>query len=319
MKRISTRLLQIPILTALSMIYFSASAEQYKSMIRYDRVWECYCDGYGPGLTVKCMRFAGTEEINGKIYHKIETFRKTFPEIDYNANTWSHDNYVDGMHQHEGYLREENGVAYTLTICGKDNLTVYDGRFDPAYGPLFIPGKQEPNDNEVVFEIPVYDFNQKPGESYEGASFCTGVSHPCTFTVIRDEDIEINGEKYRRICLDTGEVTGNQDYYGQEVIEGIGATEYGCLNYHELYDRPTMIWAQNYFTRLLDLDGNVLYNPHPDPMFDISYGSFETPDGVDIIDNSSISAPLYDILGRRISTPAPGQLYIQDGKKHIAK
>ena len=30
-------------------------------------------------------------------------------------------------------------------------------------------------------------------------------------------------------------------------------------------------------------------------------------------------APLYDILGRRIANPAPGQLYIQDGKKHIAK
>ena len=30
-------------------------------------------------------------------------------------------------------------------------------------------------------------------------------------------------------------------------------------------------------------------------------------------------APLYDILGRRIANPAPGQLYIQGGKKHIAK
>ncbi|MDE6379440.1 MAG: hypothetical protein K2L11_03135, partial [Muribaculaceae bacterium] len=30
-------------------------------------------------------------------------------------------------------------------------------------------------------------------------------------------------------------------------------------------------------------------------------------------------APIYDMLGRRISTPAPGQLYIQGGKKYIAK
>ncbi|MDE7409290.1 MAG: hypothetical protein K2N09_04640 [Muribaculaceae bacterium] len=28
---------------------------------------------------------------------------------------------------------------------------------------------------------------------------------------------------------------------------------------------------------------------------------------------------IYDILGRRIASPAPGQLYIQGGKKHIAK
>lgn len=32
-----------------------------------------------------------------------------------------------------------------------------------------------------------------------------------------------------------------------------------------------------------------------------------------------IDAPRYDILGRRITSPAPGQLYIRAGKKHIAK
>ncbi|MDE7410131.1 MAG: hypothetical protein K2N09_08935 [Muribaculaceae bacterium] len=302
---------------------FSASAEEYKSMIRYDRVWECYSDGYGSGLTVKCMRFVGAEEINGKEYHKIETFRKIFPEIDYSNNTWIHDNYVDGLHEHEGYLREENGMVYTLIVCAKDNLPVYDGRFDTAYGPLFIPGKYEPNDNEVLFEMPVYDFTIKRGELYNGMSFCKGDSHLCAFTVIRDENIDIKGEDYRKICLVSGDLTENldyKDYNGEEIIEGIGATEYGCLNYHELNDRPAMIWAHNYFTRLLDLDGNVLYNPRPYAMFDISYESFQTPDNVEAITTSvELATPLYDILGRRIVSPAPGQLYIQGGKKHIAK
>ena len=30
-------------------------------------------------------------------------------------------------------------------------------------------------------------------------------------------------------------------------------------------------------------------------------------------------APIYDILGRRILAPVPGQLYIQNGRKHIAR
>lgn len=47
--------------------------------------------------------------------------------------------------------------------------------------------------------------------------------------------------------------------------------------------------------------------------------------GIDLSEVKSLTsqeeayAPLYDILGRRIAEPAPGQLYIQGGKKHIAR
>ena len=294
---------------------FSANAEEYKSMIRYDRVWECYSDGQDSGLVVKCMKFVGTEEINGKEYHRIETFRKTFPKYDHLDRTFSYDNYVDGLNQHEGYLREEGGVVYTLVIC-----YLYESpEYSFEYGPLFIPGKNEPDDNEVIVEIPVYDFTHKNGESYSGMSFCTGISHTCAFSINRDETIEIGGEMYRKICMLPDELKGNEYWYGEEVVEGIGATTHGCLNYHELKLRPTQIWAQNYFNRLLDLNGNVVYNPKPDLAYNVEYDSFQTPDGVCIVSDSVDTAPLYDILGRRIANPAPGQLYIQDGKKHIAK
>ncbi len=295
---------------------FSASAGEYKSMIRYDRVWECYSDGHDdPDCVVKCMKFVGTEEINGKEYHKIETFRKTFPRYDQFTKTYSYDNYVDGLNQHEGYLREEDGVVYTLVIC-------YPYEFpesDIDYGPLFIPGKNEPEDNEVIVEIPVYDFTRKQGDCYGGMSFCMQTSQPCIFTVIRDDNIEIEGETYRKICLFPDEVKENEYLYGEEVVEGIGSIEHGCLNYHELEARPTMRWAQNYFNRLLDLDGNVIYNPFPSLAFEIQYENFRIPDGVSITEHSEDTAPLYDILGRRITEAAPGQLYIQRGKKHIAK
>ncbi len=50
----------------------------------------------------------------------------------------------------------------------------------------------------------------------------------------------------------------------------------------------------------------------------ISYGSFVSK--VESVNGAEVSdAPIYDILGRQIANPAPGQLYIQAGKKHIAK
>ncbi|MDE5871152.1 MAG: hypothetical protein K2H22_04290 [Muribaculaceae bacterium] len=273
---------------------FSASAEEYRSMIRYDRVWECISDGHDdPDLVVKCMKFVGTEEINGKEYYKIETFRKTFPKYDPVAKTYGYDSYVDGLNQHEGYLREESGMAYTLIVCQRDHLPDCLGEdYNNRYGPLYIPGKNEPGDNEVIVEIPIYDFTYKKGQSYAVMSFCMGYSASCVFTVDHDENIDIGGEEYRKIYLLHEGMEKNEHWYGEEIVEGVGAVEYGCLNYHEFHDRPTMRWAQNYFNRLLDLDGNVLYDPR-NTLYDIEYDSFNTPDGVEGSEEIAIEAPVY--------------------------
>ena len=212
----------------------SASAEEYKSMIRYDRVWECISEDHDdPDLVVKCIKFVGMEEINGKAYHKISTFRKTFPKYDQSTMTYNYDNYVDGLNQHEGYLREDNGMAYTLIICRRDHLPDCLGEDDDnRYGPLYIPGKNEPEDNEVIVEIPVYDFTNKQGHSYIGMSFCMEYSVSCAFTVNRVENIEIDGEKYRKISLLPDGMEENDCWYGEEIVEGIGSIDNGCLNYH---------------------------------------------------------------------------------------
>lgn len=296
----------------------SVKAEEYKSMIRYDRVWECISDGDDdPDLVVKCMKFFETEVINGKEYHGIMTFRKTFPKYDYNTNTYSYDNYIDGLNQHEGYLRMEDGVAYTLIVCEKDNLPVYNGIDDfHLYGPLYIPGKYEPGEDEVLIEIPVYDFTYGQGQSYVGMSFRMENSHFSRFTVNHIENIEIEGENHRKISLLPGDSKENKYWAGEEIVEGVGAIEFGCLNYHELVSRPAMRWCQNYFNRLLDLKGNVIYGPNP--IYEIQYDGFLSPNDVTVTDQlETIAAPIYDILGRRIVNPVPGQLYIQGGKKYI--
>jgi hypothetical protein len=68
------------------------------------------------------------------------------------------------------------------------------------------------------------------------------------------------------------------------------------------------------FNNLYDKDGNVLYGG--------SNRSVPDPNGVDAIitdsDNAE-SAPMYDLMGRRITSPAKGQIYIQNGKKFIGQ
>ena len=213
----------------------------------------------------------------------------------------------------------EDGVAYTLIVCEKDNLPVYNGIEDfHKYGPLYVPGKYEPGEDEVLIEIPVYDFTYGQGQSYVGMSFCMGDSHFSMFKVNHIENIEIDGENHRKISLLPGDDKENNYWAGEEIVEGVGAIEFGCLNYHELVSRPTMRWCQNYFNRLLDLEGNVIYGPNP--YYEIQYDGFLITDDVTATDQlETIPAPIYDMMGRRISTPTAGQLYIQGGKKYIAR
>lgn len=53
---------------------------------------------------VKYMKFDGTEEINGKTYHRIVTFRKAIMERKYDPVFDTYE-YIDGLCEIEGYMR----------------------------------------------------------------------------------------------------------------------------------------------------------------------------------------------------------------------
>ena len=301
MKRISTRIFQLALLSVLLSTAVSASADEYKPMIRYDRVWECLnLEGVGvyKRLYIKCMRFDGVEEINGKTYHRIVTFRKS-------TKLGEAYDIQDDVFEHEGFLREDNGVVYTLIDeCG--------GRY--------IPSMEASAQNTDLTEVILYDFNRKVGEEYEGWTSSFDVDK-CLFRVISESTIDIDGETCRSI-----EIASIDPYEGNLMpshtfIEGIGASEYGCLNYHEYSAMRTGMWCRNSINRVFDMDGNVIFKCLDGCQYeDLQYGPFSATDGVvSITSQTDTDAPLYDILGRRIANPAPGQLYIQGGKKHIAK
>ena len=101
------------------------------------------------------------------------------------------------------------------------------------------------------------------------------------------------------------------------IIEGIGIVDYGGLFYLETYEHTSGHNNYNGFICCLDPDGNILYPQ--DYRGELPGGGLPSV-GVERISptENGYDAPRYDILGRRISEPVPGQMYIQGGKKKIA-
>lgn len=288
--------------TALLSAALSAAAEEYKSMIRYDRVWECVSTRWFDN-TVYYMRFDGTEEINGKTYHKLVTFRKAGFDWKDNGKTLFTYDVSDDIIEHEGYMREENGVVYTLIANdGAENP-------DSWSGTLYIPTNDNSDYPDVTEEI-IYDFNCKEGDSYDGISYLMCMAQKESFTVESIDKVEIDGEECRRF-----EITNRYCDKLYPVIEGVGAVVEGCLNCHEFLDAPTFPWGHHFLNRVFNNEGDVLYRT-PVDCLDIP----NSLSGVDAVSDIRIKNPgMYDIYGRRITAPAPGQMYIKDGKKHIAR
>ncbi len=265
MTRLSTIILKSRILFFFCFFlstFISVYADEYKSMIRYDRVWECYSthDGKDYGA-VKCMRFDGTEEINGKIYHRIVTFKRSHL-LSYDQDTGEATYETEDCLEHEGYMREEAGRVYTLVekfhweYAGDDDWNEYI---------LYIPESFESVSNPECEECLLYDMNVMEGDYYDCMSFIEELGWNDSFKVLNVSYTEIGDENCKKmyVCwkynVKSFEEYDKPYYWANPIVEGIGAVDKGCLNYHEFMDYPTRMYAHNYFCRLLDMGGKVIY------------------------------------------------------------
>ncbi|MDE6480877.1 MAG: hypothetical protein K2L45_11490 [Muribaculaceae bacterium] len=276
----------------------SVKAEEYKSMIRYDRVWE-HISVYWDDNTVYYTKFDDAEEINGKTYHPLVSFRKENYSQDEEGKSHLLD-VDDNYFQHEGYLREEDGKVYTL-------ITDVERSDYGLHGHLYIPNGSDAHPADLE-EMLIYDFTCKEGESYRGLVTNGYYVDETTYKVKSAKFIEIDGEQHRCLVVSPEEYN---EYLELPMVEGIGiASEYGCLTTINT-DMPTFPCMDHIFSCVLDMDGKEVYRRG------------EGLSGIPIIgsmaDQSEETAPIYDVYGRRISAPAPGQLYIQGGKKFIAR
>ena len=236
MKKISTCIYKLTLLLSFLSLAFFASAEEYKSMIRYDRVWECVSFENGDDV-VKCMKFDGAEDINGKVYHKLISFKKALRIFDPEEGLWGYD-IDDCVYQHEGYLRESDGVVYTLIkVCD-------DSQFPDCVGTQYIPQDNFSIPNtENLREHVLYDFNREIGDCYEALTFVGPgdySGHACVvqFQVTMENIVDIDGVDYRSMqvaCIDQND---GLSLTSHTYLEGIGAVDDGSLNYHEFYTQP---------------------------------------------------------------------------------
>ena len=305
MKRISTRILSIAFLFTLLSSTFSASAEEPMSLIRQDRVWLC-TSLYLWENTAKYMKFMESKEFMDKTYTRVSTIKKV--TWDYGMTNIRIEEDID---ETEAWMREENGKVYLL-LDGWD----YYPYADPAT-------------STDLYEGLLYDFNAEDGSTYEGISqyrseddegwYREGLYHVSGTGTETVGDVE--ARSWNVWFSPDQEESEDIPTLLYRIVEGVGIVDYGCLYYLETFDHTSGHKFYNGFYCCMDLDGNILYPRDYDE--DLPGGGLPSSVravGIDA-DNGAeaCDAPLYDLLGRRISAPVPGQLYIQGGRKHIAK
>ncbi len=255
------------------------SAADYKPMIRYDRVWENFSYNY-EGDLVKCVKFDGTEEIGGKTYHKLIAFKNTVRKYDSTLGRYVFSTPED-VYKPEGYMREEDGIVYTL-VRENDKYSI---------GALYTcPDDLEEGD--IITEKVIYNFNVSAGDVFNMYSFIMRNGLPNQFKVFSTELVDIAGEECKKIDFGPGfsGIDGDMHFYNQySMIEGIGASYYGCLNYTEFIGQPTKIWYYNYIIRVFDMAGNVIYSSG-DICDGLDYGSFCSVDKIAEKSSLTISA-----------------------------
>ena len=284
----------------MSSLSFSLSAEEYGSMIRQDRVWLCSSWERGEH-TAKYMKFMDSKDFMDKTYTRVSTIKKV---------TWDNNmtNIIieEDIDETEAWMREENGKVYLL-LEGWDTDHNVSGSSTGLYEGL------------------LYDFNAEDGSSYEGiAQYRSYENDPGWYYEgsyhVSSVGTETVGDKEVKCWNVRFSLKGSEELSPQiyRIVEGIGIIEYGGLFYLETYEHTSGgSHFYNIFDCCMDMDGNILYpKDFKDELPGGGLTSSVTAVGMEI---PAQNTPLYDVLGRRITEPAPGQLYIRNGKKFVGK
>ena len=272
----------------------------YVPTVREDRVW-CYQGHWGPMIDYELhyIHFDGTAEVGGKTYHKGVLFKSA--KYDYVGN----DTFVF-MNETERdvimyYLREEDGKVYQLQHLDNSRYP------DRVGGPL--PENLNPDD---YCEGILYDWTLMEGDVFV-PEIDGGGGYDGDMVVEYGDEITIDGEECR--------VMGFSSFYPFVVneypfIEGIGCTYNGTVGHYYFvmlagggyYSEPDI---DSYLKCVYNGEGKLIYGEE-----------VKLADGVnDIITDKAddADAPVYDLMGRRVTNPLPGSVYIRDGRKFIGR
>lgn len=287
-------------LTVLLLALVSCLSASSQDLFHKDWIWNYQVlDWYYDADYRFSMAFGNEVEINGKLWHEFKTISSQCCLRDYETGIFYEDEYFDLPCVKCYYVREENGCWYTL--CRK--------------GGSYIESSEEFQNSTEFGERLIYDFNCQPGESFIAMEY----QMMC--------ETEIVVHKTFMVCIDGTErrgLTYSWHGFGENspliIIEGIdpswgilcglnAALEAGTgfVAHPNMPEHGLSPGLQN----VVDEYGNVIFEDLEDVII-TNITSVTEEQNCDW--NSK-----YDFFGREISNPAPGTIYIQSGRKYIAK
>lgn len=146
---------------------------------------------------------------------------------------------------------------------------------------------------------PTYDFSAKVNEKLETFTY-DGLLRPFegySQYITNDDLIRVRGKEWHRLTID------NNGYW----VEGIGSPG----NTAQLTDFIQSGPGPSSSLIEVQQDGEVIFTAED---FNAE------PCGVDdVVVETEAEGPIYDTMGRQVETPQPGQLYIRNGRKFIAR
>lgn len=328
MKKISIYL--IPRITSLILsLLIPLVSYSFVSMIQHDRLWQYSGSAGWDGSVYHTMRFQGEVEFLGKSYSVFTRINTKIYKYDKDTQLkylYSDIDFTDNGLKY--FIREEDGKTYAIAYF-EDSADLSDGTIfyttRPASSSLF-----ESVGDGLFGEVLIYDttlpdrslINLPNIESSGSPSFMLE-----NFLQVYGDPVEIDGKICKFGCyVDLDASIGDwkpnlsenfyEDIGENGWIEGIGILKTGCLAAYDIlmrggqgYDNTEFLnqdsWLQSVYTD----DGQVLYGLPP---VGLSING--------ISDNASpADSRMFDVMGREITSPAPGTVYIQGGKKFIAK
>lgn len=219
--------------------------------------------------------------------------------------------YLPFVNQDTGetfFLRQDDRKCFVLIT--EDFLQ----KFEIPWDLNDIPSLSLPEVNE---EILIWDFSAQVAEVYP---FCGMVSwYPisdinpkyavCTMEVVSQEIIEVNGRPYSKQGLKLTHLDFSY-FPSLQIVEGIGGLQgylFGPWQNEFALDCGHEGWIN--LQKVCNPEGEVIFTNR----------DFNGNAGIDSVDTDDMNNQIFDLSGKRIDKPQPGQIYIRNGKRLIAR
>ena len=286
-----------------------------EEMVSLDKIWGYLFDGkYMPPMSAFLLEdvyFADTAEFNGKTYYRLVSADR--PEAD---------GYYLRQDGKKVYLRLSGHIMNLLKENPPGEYHSYKDEYSEELKCWFESLKE--GDDYLV-----YDFDAKPGDKIPAIAF--GNASPKKYwdfmdlpllmgttlvynTILESEEILVNGIWRTRQKYSNNAVPDNGEYGSTfYAVEGVGFMNGNLLFPESGIHKASVDSCQYKFNHVRTKNWTYLFEER-----DVTASVIEVRDNSELHE-SKTSEAIYDLMGRQIKEPAPGQVFIRNGRKFIGR